>query len=296
MAKARVNGIEIDYQDTGRGRPVVLTHGHMSGRTAWDGQHQALADRSRVISWDIRGHGQTDAPDDPAQYSLELTVADIRALLGRLGIACEAVWEPYAVVVPYSNRAEPTGPGLPTLPLSVASVCPISLAGPVVATGTARSTAPMSQPVPIGRLTPRWSVSGQPAACAASTAALPSDGTTVGVSPPWSSRAPSRGSPPLKAAGQLGSASGKARLPPPSPMVPRQFGAALLATIVFVSVTEPFACLTPPPAPSTPVWLPAIVTLVKLLTPAVSRRRPPSWRSGSRPTRRSRCGCRRSSN
>ncbi len=86
MAKARVNGIEIDYRDTGRGRPILLTHGHLSGRTAWDGQHRALADRYRVISWDIRGHGQTDTPDDPAQYSLELTVADIRALLGHLGI------------------------------------------------------------------------------------------------------------------------------------------------------------------------------------------------------------------
>ena len=82
MAKARVNGIEIDYEDTGQGRPVLLTHGHLSSRTAWDGQHQALADRYRVISWDIRGHGQTETPDDPAQYSLELTIADIHALLG----------------------------------------------------------------------------------------------------------------------------------------------------------------------------------------------------------------------
>lgn len=86
MAKANLNGIEIDYEDTGRGRPIVLTHGHMSSRTAWSGQHQALADRYRVISWDIRGHGQTVAPDDPAQYSLGLTVADVRALLGHLGI------------------------------------------------------------------------------------------------------------------------------------------------------------------------------------------------------------------
>ena len=53
MAKARVNGIEIDYQDTGRGRPILLTHGHMSGRTAWDGQHRALGDRYRVISLDF---------------------------------------------------------------------------------------------------------------------------------------------------------------------------------------------------------------------------------------------------
>jgi pimeloyl-ACP methyl ester carboxylesterase len=86
MATARVNGIEIDYQDTGRGRPILLTHGHLSSRTAWEGQHRALADRYRVISWDIRGHGQTVSPDDPAQYSLDLTVADIRALLGHLGL------------------------------------------------------------------------------------------------------------------------------------------------------------------------------------------------------------------
>ena len=86
MATARVNGIEIDYQDTGRGRPILLTHGHMSSRVAWNGQHQALGDRYRVISWDIRGHGQTVSPDDPAQYSLELTIADVRALLGHLGI------------------------------------------------------------------------------------------------------------------------------------------------------------------------------------------------------------------
>jgi pimeloyl-ACP methyl ester carboxylesterase len=86
MATAHVNGIEIDYRDTGRGRPVLLTHGHLSSRIAWDGQHAALAERYRVISWDLRGHGQTEAGDDPAQYSLEHTVGDVRALLGHLGI------------------------------------------------------------------------------------------------------------------------------------------------------------------------------------------------------------------
>jgi len=86
MATARVNGIEIDYQDTGRGRPILLTHGHMSSRVAWNGQHETLVDRYRVISWDIRGHGQTVSPDDPAQYSLDLAVADVSALLGHLGL------------------------------------------------------------------------------------------------------------------------------------------------------------------------------------------------------------------
>jgi pimeloyl-ACP methyl ester carboxylesterase len=86
MAKAKLNGIEIDYDDTGRGRAVVMSHGYSATRRMWRGQHAALGDRYRMISWDMRGHGQTSAPDDPAQYSLELTVADIKALLDHLGI------------------------------------------------------------------------------------------------------------------------------------------------------------------------------------------------------------------
>ena len=84
--KARVNGIEIDYEDTGRGRAVLLTHGFSATRRMWNGQHAALGDRYRVISWDMRGHGHTDSPDDPAQYSHALTVADMKALLEHLGL------------------------------------------------------------------------------------------------------------------------------------------------------------------------------------------------------------------
>ena len=86
MARAKLNGIEIDYEDTGGGRAVLMSHGYSATRRMWRGQHEALGDRYRLISWDMRGHGQTSAPDDPAQYSLELTVADIKALLDHLGI------------------------------------------------------------------------------------------------------------------------------------------------------------------------------------------------------------------
>ena len=87
MPKARLNGLEIDYEATGAGRAVLMSHGYGATRRMWNGQHAALGDRYRMISWDMRGHGQTDSPDDPAQYSLDLTVADIKALLDHLGIA-----------------------------------------------------------------------------------------------------------------------------------------------------------------------------------------------------------------
>ena len=86
MAKARLNGIEIDYEDTGRGRAILLSHGYSATRRMWTGQHRFLGDRYRVISWDMRGHGQTESPGDPAQYSHALTVADMKALLDHLGL------------------------------------------------------------------------------------------------------------------------------------------------------------------------------------------------------------------
>lgn len=86
MPGARLNGIEIAYDVAGRGQPVLLTHGYSDTRRIWDGQCQALSDRYRVITWDMRGHGQTDSPEDPARYSVDATVGDMRALLQHLGV------------------------------------------------------------------------------------------------------------------------------------------------------------------------------------------------------------------
>jgi pimeloyl-ACP methyl ester carboxylesterase len=84
--KATLNGIAIEYQDGGQGSPVLLGHGYSATGRMWDGQRAALGDRYRIISWDMRGHGQTESPSDPAQYSAALTVADMRALLRHCGV------------------------------------------------------------------------------------------------------------------------------------------------------------------------------------------------------------------
>jgi pimeloyl-ACP methyl ester carboxylesterase len=85
MAHARLNGIEIDYDVSGSGPTLLLSHGYGSTRHMWDDQHRALADRWRVVSWDMRGHGESESPADPKQYSAALTVADMRALLQHVG-------------------------------------------------------------------------------------------------------------------------------------------------------------------------------------------------------------------
>jgi pimeloyl-ACP methyl ester carboxylesterase len=49
------------------------------------GQIAALSKHHRLILWDMRGHGQSDYPEDAAAYSEALTVGDIAALLDEVG-------------------------------------------------------------------------------------------------------------------------------------------------------------------------------------------------------------------
>jgi len=87
MTEAKINGISVRYEDSGSGPAVFLTHGYAATGRMWAPQRQALNDaRYRLITWDMRGHGGTDSPDDPAQYSEALTVRDMMTLLDMLGV------------------------------------------------------------------------------------------------------------------------------------------------------------------------------------------------------------------
>ncbi len=81
MPKLDRDGVRLHYEVNGDGPPVLLTHGYSATCRMWDGQVQALKDRYRVITWDMRGHGESDYPDDPAAYSEAATVEDMSAIL-----------------------------------------------------------------------------------------------------------------------------------------------------------------------------------------------------------------------
>jgi pimeloyl-ACP methyl ester carboxylesterase len=83
------NGVAIHYEVHGDMQqddaPVVLlSHGYSATAQMWRGQLDALA-HYRTITWDMRGHGHSDSPDDPALYSEAHTVADMAALLDHVG-------------------------------------------------------------------------------------------------------------------------------------------------------------------------------------------------------------------
>jgi len=79
------DGVTIHYEVHGSGPPLLLTHGYSSTSGMWQGQIEALSKRHTLILWDMRGHGQSDYPDDPAAYSEALTVGDMAALLDVVG-------------------------------------------------------------------------------------------------------------------------------------------------------------------------------------------------------------------
>jgi pimeloyl-ACP methyl ester carboxylesterase len=85
MPKIDRDGINLHYEVHGSGPALILTHGYSSTSAMWQGQIDALSKHHKLVLWDMRGHGQSDYPDDPSAYSEAHTVADMAALLDEVG-------------------------------------------------------------------------------------------------------------------------------------------------------------------------------------------------------------------
>jgi len=86
MAFAKVNGLTFCYREAGSAAapPLVLVNSLGTDARIWDAMIDPLAQRHRVISYDKRGHGLSDAPVAP--YSLTDHVSDLVALVDHLGL------------------------------------------------------------------------------------------------------------------------------------------------------------------------------------------------------------------
>jgi pimeloyl-ACP methyl ester carboxylesterase len=87
MSRVDVDGVGIEYEVTGEGRPVVLLHGFPDSGRLWRHQVPALAAAGfRVIVPDLRGYGRSDKPVGVDAYSVPLLAGDVLAVLADLGI------------------------------------------------------------------------------------------------------------------------------------------------------------------------------------------------------------------
>ncbi|TVZ02857.1 alpha/beta hydrolase [Trebonia kvetii] len=88
MARVEVNGVGIEYEVTGQGRPVVLLHGFPDSGRLWRNQVPALAGAGfQVIVPDLRGYGRSGKPEAVEAYSLMTLAGDVLAVLGDVGVA-----------------------------------------------------------------------------------------------------------------------------------------------------------------------------------------------------------------
>ncbi len=81
---AQVNNISLAFNDLGTGLPLVFLHAFPLNRTMWVDQETALSTQFRVITIDLRGHGESDAP--LWRYSLDQAADDVCGLLDHLSI------------------------------------------------------------------------------------------------------------------------------------------------------------------------------------------------------------------
>ena len=87
-------GVRIAYEASGQGRALILLHGWCGDRTWWThaGYVDVLEREYRVLNVDLRGHGLSDKPHDPSDYSDEALIGDVLAVAGAESVERFAVW------------------------------------------------------------------------------------------------------------------------------------------------------------------------------------------------------------
>lgn len=91
MPRVQVNRINLYYDEAGAGRPVIFVHAYPMGRRMWAPQVAHFQARYRVIAYDCRGFGDSEAPPTADSYSQAQSVEDLRGVCLALHIQQAAV-------------------------------------------------------------------------------------------------------------------------------------------------------------------------------------------------------------
>jgi pimeloyl-ACP methyl ester carboxylesterase len=86
VPRVALNGVELYYEDTGSGDPVVFCHEFAADYRGWDPQVRAFGRLYRCITYSYRGFPPSGVPDSPDAYSQDHLIEDLRALVEHLGL------------------------------------------------------------------------------------------------------------------------------------------------------------------------------------------------------------------
>lgn len=85
------DGVCLNLATYGAGPPLLLLHGFTGSAAGWRAHAEQFAAHATVVAVDLLGHGESDAPADPARYRMERCIEDLRSILDLLGLQRSAV-------------------------------------------------------------------------------------------------------------------------------------------------------------------------------------------------------------
>jgi 3-oxoadipate enol-lactonase len=85
MPTLPIGDIHLFCEISGQGPPILFIHGLGSSARDWELQVASFSDQYQVVTFDVRGHGQSDKP--PGPYGIPLFATDTAELIRALGIA-----------------------------------------------------------------------------------------------------------------------------------------------------------------------------------------------------------------
>lgn len=86
VPQAFVNGVQVYYEATGSGFPLVWCHELASDCRSWNKQVRFFSRRYNVIAYNAKGYPPSDVPDSIEAYVQDALVADLHGLLQHLGV------------------------------------------------------------------------------------------------------------------------------------------------------------------------------------------------------------------
>jgi pimeloyl-ACP methyl ester carboxylesterase len=80
------DGVNLYYEETGSGEPVIFVHEFAGDHRSWEPQMRHFGQRYRSIAFNARGYPPSDVPENQDAYSQRRAADDIRSVLDHLGI------------------------------------------------------------------------------------------------------------------------------------------------------------------------------------------------------------------
>jgi pimeloyl-ACP methyl ester carboxylesterase len=81
------DGVGLEVESIGDGPALVLVHGFYGAKEDFADHITRLAEHATVVSFDLRGHGESDKPETTAAYTFDLLAADTLAVADALGLS-----------------------------------------------------------------------------------------------------------------------------------------------------------------------------------------------------------------